>query len=482
MKKRILVSLVSLGGISLVALVVFQYFLISNTMRFYDETFAGTVESVVQIAEQDYKENEIRELLIAISLEAPDSLFNPALQSCPSPYSIHSNMLKQRSSTSIQAVNQSLLEKYRLQYECNKHLINRVLAKMMLSDNGEPKAMKIDFNHFYQSIVEGLEEHNIADKFGFKVCSKDGTVLYSNMFQEDMGETRTISTQVFTSPDMQNFLRVDMVFDSHNSYTNQFMRTVLPTLVLSALLFVLILFVIYIFFQQKRDAEIKADFMNNMTHELKTPLASISLASQMLSDDSINKSPERMEKISNVISEETQRLGVLIDKVLQTSIFASNNSVLNFREQNVNDIIERVVKNFSLRINQNGGKITAEITAEKSFAMVDTLHFTNVLYNLIENSVKYTEKELILNVKSWNDKDKLYISVEDNGIGIRKEDQKRIFNQFFRVSTGNVHNVKGFGLGLAYVKKIVKDHDGRIWVESELGLGSKFIIEIPYTQ
>lgn len=480
MKKRILVSLVSLGSISLVALIVFQYFLITNTMRFYEETFASTVESVVQSAEQEYKEEEIRELLIAISLEPTDSLFNPDLQSCLPPHG--GNMLKRRSSTSIQALTQSLIERYRLQYEDNKQLINRVLAKMMLRDNGESKALKIDFDQLYQNILEGLRQHNITDKFGFKIRSKDGAVLYSNIFSEDIKRTRTITTQVFASPDKKDSLQVEMVFDSRNSYTNQFMRTVMPTIVLSVLLFVLIVFVIYIFFQQKRDAEIKADFMNNMTHELKTPLASISLASQMLSDDSVSKSPERMEKISNVISEETQRLGMLIDKVLQTSIFEFDNSTLNLHEQSVNDIIERVVKNFSLRINQNGGTITAENTAENSFAMIDTLHFTNVLYNLLENSVKYTEKELILNIKSWNDKDKLYISVEDNGIGIKKDDQKRIFDQFFRVSTGNVHNVKGFGLGLAYVRKIVQDHGGRIWVESEPGLGSKFIIEIPYTQ
>ena len=232
-------------------------------------------------------------------------------------------------------------------------------------------------------------------------------------------------------------------------------------------------------FAQKRDADIKSDFLNNMTHELKTPIASISLASQMLNDSAVSKSPEFLSNTSNVIKDETQRLNTLVDKVLQTSIFATQQSILNLKEDNVNQLIEKVIKNFSIKINQNNGRINSYLSAENPFALVDNVHFTNVIYNLFENSVKYTIKDLVLTVKTWNEKNKLCISIEDNGIGIKKEDQKRIFDRFYRVSNGNLHNVKGFGLGLAYVKKIVTEHKGTIEVESELGIGTKFIIRLP---
>ena len=167
--------------------------------------------------------------------------------------------------------------------------------------------------------------------------------------------------------------------------------------------------------------------------------------------------------------------------MLQTSIFESQ-QILNLREADVNQLISKVVKNFSIKINQTNGRISADLQAENPFALVDNVHFTNVIYNLFENSVKYTTKDLILNVKTWNEKNKLFISVEDNGIGIKKDDQKRIFERFYRVSTGNLHNVKGFGLGLAYVKKIVTEHKGKIEVESEFGIGTKFIIKLPLSK
>jgi two-component system, OmpR family, phosphate regulon sensor histidine kinase PhoR len=216
-----------------------------------------------------------------------------------------------------------------------------------------------------------------------------------------------------------------------------------------------------------------------MTHELKTPISTISLASQMLQDPGVGKTPETLKHISKVIKDETKRLSLQVEKVLQMAIFEKDNSMLKLNEIAINPLITDIVSNFSLKVTSKGGKITYKLKAVNDVALIDEVHFTNVIFNLMDNALKYCDKPLLLTVETWNEKDNLLISIEDNGIGINKEDVKMIFEKFYRVSTGNLHNVKGFGLGLAYVKKIITEHHGSIKVESELNIGTKFTITIP---
>jgi two-component system phosphate regulon sensor histidine kinase PhoR len=185
--------------------------------------------------------------------------------------------------------------------------------------------------------------------------------------------------------------------------------------------------------------------------------------------------------ISGVINDETKRLRFQVEKVLQISMFERQKAALKMKEMNANELIAGVVNTFALKAEKNNGTITSDLDAEWPWVFVDEMHFTNVIFNLLDNAVKYKkpEGELRLHVKTWNESDKLYISIQDNGIGIKKEDLKKIFEKFYRVHTGNLHDVKGFGLGLAYVKKIIQDHKGAIRAESELNVGTKFIIVLP---
>lgn len=199
----------------------------------------------------------------------------------------------------------------------------------------------------------------------------------------------------------------------------------------------------------------------------------------MLQDPGVAKNPDMMKHVSNVIRDETKRLSLQVEKVLQMSMFEKEKSTLKFTEIHINNLIKDIIGSFSLKVTSKGGKINSNLKAKQDMALVDEIHFTNVIFNLMDNALKYSDKPLILNLETWNEKDNLLISVEDNGIGMKKEDLKRIFEKFYRVSTGNLHNVKGFGLGLAYVKKMVNDHNGIIKVESEPGLGTKFTIIIP---
>ena len=202
----------------------------------------------------------------------------------------------------------------------------------------------------------------------------------------------------------------------------------------------------------------------------------------MLKDESLAKSPAMLKKISGVINDETKRLRFQVDKVLQMSMFEKQETTLKKVELNCNELIEGVTKTFRLKIEQVGGSIEMKLNAQSAMVYVDEMHFTNVIFNLMDNAVKYRREEIPLRlvITTANvGKDRIGISVQDNGIGIKKDDVKRVFEKFYRVHTGNVHNVKGFGLGLAYVNKIVEEHKGTIKCDSELGKGTRFFITIP---
>jgi len=254
---------------------------------------------------------------------------------------------------------------------------------------------------------------------------------------------------------------------------------VIPTFVLTAMLIGIFIFTILIILRQKKLSNIKNDFINNMTHELKTPISTISLASQMLRDNTVTNTPKTIEHISGIIFQESKRLTTQVEKVLQMAVFNEGKLKLKFKEVNINALINSVVLNFELRVKSKNGELTTDLKADPAMIKGDEVHITNVLFNLLDNAVKYSKDEPKI-IISTELKDKfLVLSVKDHGIGIQKEYVGQIFERFYRVPTGNVHDVKGFGLGLSYVKIITEAHRGQIKVESAPNKGTKFMIYFP---
>ena len=248
------------------------------------------------------------------------------------------------------------------------------------------------------------------------------------------------------------------------------------------ILMFIFIYTIVVIFRQKKLSEIKNDFINNMTHEFKTPISTISLAGQMLNDETVLKSPTMMKHVSQVITDETKRLRFQVEKVLQMSLFDRGTATIRLKDVDAHAIIDNVVSTYRIKAEKFGGHITADFSAEDSIVNVDEMHFTNVIFNLLDNAIKYRREDVApeLSISTCNIGDeKLEIRISDNGIGMKKEDLKKIFEKFYRVHTGNRHDVKGFGLGLAYVSKMIELFKGTIKAESELNKGTTFIITLP---
>jgi signal transduction histidine kinase len=237
----------------------------------------------------------------------------------------------------------------------------------------------------------------------------------------------------------------------------------------------------YVIYRQKKLDDLKTDFINNMTHEFKTPVATISLATQMLKNEKITNNPEKVFNYSSIIEEENKRLSGHIENVLQVARLDRGEFKLKLEEVNINDLLTEITDTLELRIENEKGQLIKHLDAEKALVKGDLFHLTNAFYNVFDNALKYKKDDTLkITVTTKSSAKGITISIEDEGIGISRENQKKVFEKFYRVPTGNIHNVKGFGLGLSYVKVIVTAHGGDIKVDSEPGRGSRFDIFLPF--
>ncbi|MEI6695050.1 MAG: HAMP domain-containing sensor histidine kinase [Bacteroidota bacterium] len=255
-------------------------------------------------------------------------------------------------------------------------------------------------------------------------------------------------------------------------------------LIVSMSLIIIIIFsfsyTVFTVFKQKKLSEMKNDFVNNMTHEIKTPISTISLACEVLGDNDIEKTEALFSTYINVIKQENKRLETLTEHILQTATLEKGQLLLRKEEIDLHQIISQAVNNVGFHVMQKSGSIEQKLKANKSIILADKVHITNLIYNLLDNANKYSPEKPKITISTENNSKGVIIKIIDYGIGISKTNQKKIFDKFSRISTGNVHDIKGFGLGLSYVKAIVTKHQGSIEIESELKKGSVFTVFLPF--
>lgn len=481
MKKSLIWLLTIVMALTFGVLLYFQIMYLENMVKMRDEQFSeGVMRSLYATSEFLEREETLRFLEEDVNI-IESSFYNDYRNSPPTDNTRIDHAAKLPSPTQNAAERyRNLQEVIRSQYLYQKGLLNEVILSILRDAGSRPVMERADSTLIRNCLRTELSNNGVNVPFAFAVYGVRGNLIYSTEGFVENAKHNVYSIPIFSNSETYYNLTVE--FPTKHSYIFSSVRFIIPTLILTLILLIIFLYTIILAFRQKKLTEMKTDFINNMTHELKTPISTISLAGQMLSDPAMRKSPATMEHLSEVITEESKRLRFQVEKVLQMSVFDNTGSALKFTEVNANSIILNVVNTFKIKVEKYGGTLSTLIEADNAYVRVDEMQFTNVIFNLLDNAVKYMDQDrephLEIATKDIAG-DKLEIRITDNGIGIRKDDLKRIFEKFYRVSTGNLHNVKGFGLGLAYVKKMITLFGGNITVESEFGKGSTFIITLP---
>lgn len=381
------------------------------------------------------------------------------------------------------AADESLRDSVRQRYIYQRALLNEVVYSILYKTSDKPLAERIDFRKFDSNLRAELRNNGINIDYHFYITTSDGREVFKCSDYVRNNNDYIYKQTLYPNDPFAQMGIVYIHFPEMHRYIFASVRFMIPAIIFTIVLLIIFIFTIYTIFRQKRLTEIKNDFINNMTHEFKTPISSISLAAQMLKDPAVAKSEAMFTRISGVIIDETKRLRFQVEKVLQMSMFDKKANTFKRKELDANLVVQDTVNTFRLKVEASHGTIEANLAAANAMVYVDEMHFTNVIFNLLDNAIKYKdeERDLRLTVATRNESNKLIITIADNGIGIKREDLKKIFEKFYRVHTGNRHDVKGFGLGLAYVNNVVTALGGHIHAESDYGKGTKFIIALPLT-
>lgn len=456
-------------SVALIGLMVIQVYWIKNAVTVKEATFIRSVNDA--ITSVVFKLERI---------EAANQFRN------------RSNYLQQRQNwlNSIDSVNRALVDYGSVseqQMEMEKFLqksfiAQDALAGMMNDLSNQPIENRLDYYVLDSLISFELTGRGINTEFEFGVFSPlrnlmpiQRTGKYPKELLNKGFSFALFPSDMFANPDYL------MVFfpNEKRFLVSQLWQTLTVSIVFIIIIILSFSYTVMTILRQKKLSEMKNDFINNMTHEFKTPISTISLACQALGDKDIVKSETLFNNYISVIDEENNRLGKMAERVLQSAVLEKGEINLKMEELNLHEIIINAIQKIKLQIEKKEGKIFTQLNAEKHLINADKVHLTNVILNLLENANKYSPKYPQITISTENSYSGVIISIADKGSGISKSNQKKIFDKLFRVPTGNVHNVKGFGLGLNYVKTIIDRLEGKIAVESEVNKGSKFIITLP---
>lgn len=381
--------------------------------------------------------------------------------------------------------NAKAVEQIRLElFQSKEEMVNDIydeLISINVYNNYKPK---VDTFLLDSMLRSELLEKGITARFNFTISSKNNLGLTNELnASEKKCDSLTCYYNINLSP-KNIFIKPQYLSVFFPNQKNYLLNTMWLILTISAAIILILIISFYYtigtILKQKKLSAIKNDFISNMTHEFKTPISTISLATEMLSDKQLIKTAESSQRFIKMIGDENKRLSILVESILQTALLDKGEFKLKKSEFNLHQVIVHAIQNIQLQAEQRGGKISTNLDALNDKIYADKVHITNIIFNLMDNAIKYSKEIPELTIRTENSSKGIYVFVKDNGIGINKDNLKKIFEKFFRVSTGNVHNVKGFGLGLSYVKAIAEKHGGEIFVESEPGKGSVFSIFLPF--
>lgn len=440
--KKIYLLIIILITLSLIGIIVIQIMSIKNAFIIKNEQLEQDIQVAVNEVGQEIAEQSGKFPSAGFPKLSPEWPSDQFLQLLKTP-----TVAQRYTPTEVYNKLKAALKKQGLK---NTNFEFAVLNRNSITNNYEMQTL-----NFSKLLADSASSRT----FWFPLSAPSGSITEGLIADEELW---------VIVPDVKNFLLESMSWMIAGS--------VLFTLVICTAFFI----TVHTMLRQKKLSEIKSDFINNMTHEFKTPLATISLAVDALKNEKVWSSKEKMDYFSGIIKDENKRMNKQVETILQAALLDKQEVQLNLKPQHVHEVISRVTENFRLQMEDKKGRAELHLNAAKDLIEADEVHFTNLISNLVDNGVKYSKDTgLLIKVCTQNTGSTIRIKIEDNGIGMTKETLNRIFEKFYRAHTGNVHNVKGFGLGLSYVKAMVEAHKGKIKAESTPGKGSAFTLEFP---
>lgn len=469
-KKHLILILSILSSTALIGIIAIQAFWIMSTINQRELQFDAAIKkSLIEVIHNTNRYEAIKRLNSDKKTQQLYNLLNNNL-----------NLSKRLGGTTLDStltINGDLEELWGNQQSIMEELVKELFTKNSYKTIEERIPQPV-----LDSIIGSVFIKNgLKVKYYFGVFDRANKLIYTNrtdaidkLLQSDY-KLNLFPNDFFGSPAYLGFM-----IPHQRAYVFKSMSLLL---ILSTLFIIIIIFTFYhtftIIYKQKKLSIIKNDFINNMTHELKTPISTISLACEALSDKDLGSSETTRNRFVSMINEENKRLGVLVENVLQSAVLDRGEIQLKPEEIDINTIIEKAVKNVIIQVEKKNGTISIDSKAQNTNVIADKVHITNVIYNLLDNANKYTPDTPQINISTEDIVNGIVIKIKDNGIGISKENQQKIFDRLYRVPTGDRHDVKGFGLGLSYVKAIIDKHQGKITINSSLGKGTTFSIHLP---
>jgi two-component system phosphate regulon sensor histidine kinase PhoR len=472
MKQRMIIFAVVMLSIALAGLMIIQGYWIYSAYKVKQANFVRTVN-----------EAALKVILTMEKMEMVHRFQEPELMG----RNINSTI------EAVDSINQIMLREMQLittrkdlEIFFNKFFIARELMEdRMFRMDDRTSRRKIDLKTLDSLLTDEFNQRNmntewefgVFNPFGDDITMKDTSFHKTALLDPKLSfHFELFPDDMHTHPD---FLL--LYFPNEKQYL---FGQVWPLVTISIILVIIIIlsftYTLIMFFRQGKLSELKTDFINNMTHEFKTPVSTISLACEALNDKDIQKSEELYHTYINIISEENRRLGLMAERILQSAALEKGDLVLHKELTDLHEVLTDVIRNIGIQIEIKDGQIVKDFQAKYSFVEIDRMHLVNVVQNLLDNANKYTPVRPQIIVATRDAADGLVLSIQDNGIGISKADQKKIFDKLYRVPEGNIHNFKGFGLGLSYVKTVVESHGGSVKLESELKKGTKFEVFLPH--
>jgi two-component system, OmpR family, phosphate regulon sensor histidine kinase PhoR len=395
------------------------------------------------------------------------------------------------SKRTTEVYNNGDIDKSGMQQKVNPDIKINKTGKLDILDNAQfeiffkdiaavkPLQDRVSKEKLHILLHDELDEYDVKTPFEFSIYSNGlATKIQSENFRFDKEDTYSIP--IFTDNEGNEKYLLMVCFP----HKEKFLFSELVGITLLSIIFTLVIIIAYSsalnqLIRQRQISEIKTDFINNMTHEFKTPIATINLALDAIKNPKVIDDKEKVHRYLQMIRDENKRMHAQVENVLRISKLEKKELDISKDSDNIHEIIEEAIEHVNLIIEDRHGKITSHFEANRTTVLLNDMHFTNVIVNVLDNAIKYSPEAPIIDIYTENIKDFVIIKIKDQGIGMSKVAQKRIFEKFYREHTGDLHNVKGHGLGLSYVKRIIEDHNGQIFVESEKGKGSTFIIKIP---